>query len=81
MEKEYEKIIHHSSTLIVRGQYARANTILNYAYERGYANTEIIVMQSYCLKMMKGISQAIKYLENCQNNGPLISMALAQYYK
>lgn len=56
MEKEYEKIIHHSSTLIVRGQYARANTILNYAYERGYANTEIIVMQSYCLKMMKGIS-------------------------
>jgi len=38
-------------------------------------------MQSYCIKNVKGINAAINLLRMSPNKGPLIQMALAQYFK
>lgn len=81
MEKAYNKAIHHISTLILRNEYSRALSILNYLNEQGLSNSEMLVMQSYCIKHLKGTNAAINHLESCDSNGPLIQMSLAQYLK
>lgn len=62
MEKAYNKAIHHISTLILRNEYSRALSILNYLNEQGLSNSEMLVMQSYCIKHLKGTNAAINHL-------------------
>jgi len=38
MEKEYDKAIHHISTLILQNNYNRALSILNHLEEQGMTN-------------------------------------------
>lgn len=62
MENDYERIIHHVSTLIVHNQENRAMNILNYIIEQGICNSEVLVLLSYCVKKIKGINAAVLML-------------------